>query len=90
MCKIKRESGITGVDSVCAPVEIHDGLGSKLSIVKDDKGMAHIGCYGRIAGQPDARTSKIVGAATGPILGEPVIYDNCVENALAAVRERTT
>ena len=87
LCKIKTESGITGVDPVSAPVEIHDGLGSKLSIVNDDKGMAHVGCYGRIAGQPDARTSKIVGAATGPMLSSTTtVWTTCWQQDVAKDR----
>ena len=69
---------------------MHSDLGTdRFAIEKDDKGVVHVGCHGRIDGQPDARTPKIVGVATGPILGEPVIYDNCIGNVVAAGRERT-
>ena len=64
-------------------------MDSKFCIRQDSKGVGHVGCYGRISGCPDARTSKVVGVATGPFLSEPVIYDNCVANIVAAGKERT-
>ena len=55
---------------------------------RDPRGILHYGFHGRLYGDNDTRTSKVVGVAVGPLAEEPVIYGNEIDNIQAAVKER--
>ena len=65
-------------------VEIVEGVDAgttgKYDLRTDAGGDIHVGCHGRIDGDHDDRSAKAVGIAVAPIVEEPVIYENYVEN----------